>query len=48
MAISGADWTLGGEEIVRALNKNSVNRADQHELLALIEPLKSRIVQGPR
>jgi hemoglobin len=46
MAISGADWTLGGEELVRALNKNEVNRADQNELLALIEPLKSRIVQG--
>jgi hemoglobin len=46
MAISGADWTLGGEELVRALNKNSVERPDQNELLALIEPLKSRIVQG--
>ena len=46
MALSGADWTLGGEELVRALNKNNVNRADQNELLTLIEPLKSRIVQG--
>jgi hemoglobin len=46
MALSGADWTLGGEELVRALNKNNVNRADQNELLALIEPLKSQIVQG--
>lgn len=47
MALSGADWTLGGEELVRALNKNQVNKADQKELLALIEPLKARIVQGP-
>ena len=46
MAISGADWTLGGEALVRALNKNSVNRTDQNELLALIEPLRPRIVQG--
>lgn len=46
MALSGADWTLGGEEMVRALNKNKVNRADQNELLALLEPLKARIVQG--
>jgi hemoglobin len=46
MALTGADWTLGGEELVRALNKNNVNRADQNELLALIEPLKPRIVQG--
>jgi hemoglobin len=46
MALTGADWTLGGEELVRALNKSNVNRADQNELLALIEPLKPRIVQG--
>jgi hemoglobin len=46
MAISGADWTLGGESLVRALNKNNVKRADQNELLALIEPLRARIVQG--
>jgi hemoglobin len=46
MAINGADWTLGGEALVRALNKNNINRADQNELLALIEPLKQRIVQG--
>jgi hemoglobin len=46
MALSGSDWTLGGEELVRALNKNNVSRADQNELLGLIEPLKSRIVQG--
>jgi len=46
MGLSGADWTIGGEELVRALNKNNVSRTDQNELLALIEPLKSRIVQG--
>jgi len=46
MALSGADWTLGGEELVRALNKNNVNRADHKDLLTLIEPLKVRIVQG--
>jgi truncated hemoglobin YjbI len=46
LAISGDDWTLGGEELVRALNKNSVKRSDQNELLALIEPLKPRIAQG--
>jgi len=46
MALSGADWTLGGEELVRALNKNNVNRADQKDLLTLIEPLKVRIVKG--
>ena len=46
MAISGADWTLGGEALVRALNKNNVNRTDQNELLTLIEPLRTRIVQG--
>jgi hemoglobin len=46
MGLSGADWTIGGEELVRALNKNNVSRADQNELLALIEPLKARIVQG--
>jgi hemoglobin len=46
IALSGADWTLGGEEMVRALNKNNVSRADQNEFLALIEPLKPRIVQG--
>jgi len=46
MGVSGADWTIRGEELVRALNKNNVNRADQNELLARIEPLKARIVQG--
>jgi hemoglobin len=48
MQLTGGDWTLGGEEMVRALNKNNVNRADQNELLALIEPLKPRIVQQGR
>lgn len=46
MGLSGDDWTIGGEELVRALNKNNVSRADQNELLGLIEPLKARIVQG--
>jgi len=48
MGITEADWTLGAQEIVRALNKNRVSKADQNELFALVEPLKPQIVQGHR
>jgi hemoglobin len=48
MGITEADWTLGAQEIVRALNKNKVSKADQNELFALVEPLKPQIVQGRR
>jgi hemoglobin len=46
MRLSEADWTLGGEELVRALNKNNVARADRDELLGLIEGIKPDIVGG--
>lgn len=45
MSLSGADWTIGGEELVRALNRNNVSRSDQNELLTMIETLKSDVVQ---
>jgi hemoglobin len=44
MRLTDADWTLGGEEFVRALNKNGVSRADRDELLPLIEALKPDLV----
>ena len=46
MHLTEADWSIGGEELVRALNKNNVARADRDELLALIEQVKPDIVQG--
>jgi hemoglobin len=44
MHLTDADWTLGGEEFVRALNKNGVSKPDRDELLTLIEALKSELV----
>ena len=46
MRLTEADWSIGGEELVRALNKNNVARADRDDLLALIEQVKPDIVQG--
>jgi hemoglobin len=45
MRLTEADWSIGGEEMVKALNKNQIPKADQDELLAMIETLKSDIVQ---
>jgi hemoglobin len=45
IALSEADWAIGGEELVKALNKQNVKKTDQDELLAMIETLKSDIVQ---
>jgi hemoglobin len=46
MGLTDADWTIGGEEFVRALNKNGVSKADREELLTKIEALKSHLVLG--
>ena len=46
MRLTEADWSIGGEELVRALNKNNVARVDRDGLLALIEQVKPDIVQG--
>ena len=46
MGLTEADWVIGGEELVKALNKSKVKKTDQEDLLAKIETLKSDIVQG--
>jgi hemoglobin len=45
MELSNADWTLGGEEFVRALHMNGVGKADRDELLSMIEALKPDLVR---
>jgi hemoglobin len=46
MGLTDADWAIGGEELVNALNRNKVKKTDQDELLSMIERLKPDIVQG--
>lgn len=44
--VSDVDWALMTEDLVRVLNRLNVGRAEQDELLALIETTKAEIVQA--
>jgi hemoglobin len=44
MQITEAEWAAAVENLVKALDKNSVGAAEKNELLALLAPLKADIV----
>ena len=46
IGITDADWTIGGEELEKALNRQNVKKMDQDEFLSMIQRLKPDIVQG--
>jgi len=46
IGITEADWAIGAEELLKALNRQGVSKADQDEFLPMIVRLKPDIVQG--
>jgi hemoglobin len=47
LGLSEADWELGANRLVMALNEYGVPETEQHELLALIGSIKADIVTRP-
>jgi len=46
MRLSEADWAIAGQEMASALRKNNVKKAEQDELLGVVEAQKANIVRG--
>jgi hemoglobin len=44
MRITEAEWTATVEDLVKALDKRKVSEKDRNELLGLLQPMKSDIV----
>jgi hemoglobin len=44
--ITDADWAIGGQLLLNALNKNNVREQEQIELFEIMDRLKPEIVQG--
>ena len=46
LGITDADWAIGGAALTTALDNQHVKKADQAQFLAMVDRLKSDIVQG--